>query len=151
MSRKEIEEFLEKEEIAYCVDRTNLTDDYTRNRIRHEILPLFLRENPNFLRTIRTQSEILRQEDELLDNYAKELLLSAKDGEQYRCETILAAPEALQKRALRLLVREKLPQDVASNHISQMQKLLQNQLYVHLWLKRQCLVLMQIGDVFCVP
>ena len=126
VDRAEIEAFLLENNIPWMQDSTNESDDYTRNRIRHEILPLFLRENPNFLRTIRTQSEILRQEDEILDNYAKELLLSAKDGERYRCETILTAPEALQKRALRLIMREKLPQDVASNHISQMQKLLQN-------------------------
>lgn len=39
VSRKEIEDFLEKEEIPFCVDRTNLTDDYTRNRIRNHIIP----------------------------------------------------------------------------------------------------------------
>ena len=126
VERKEIEAFLQENEIAWVQDSTNESCDYTRNRIRHEILPLFLRENPSFLRAMCAQSEILRQEDELLDRYAIELLRSAKQAEGYRCETLLSAPEALQKRALRLLTREKLPQDVSHAHILQMQKLLKN-------------------------
>ena len=39
LERREIEEYLEKREIFYCHDRTNDGDDYTRNRIRHHILP----------------------------------------------------------------------------------------------------------------
>ena len=39
LERQEIEEYLESRGIAYCTDATNATDDYTRNRIRHNILP----------------------------------------------------------------------------------------------------------------
>lgn len=40
--------FLEALSIQWREDATNADTDCTRNRIRHEILPLFLRENPNF-------------------------------------------------------------------------------------------------------
>ena len=36
--RKEILEFLDKNHIRYVIDRSNLTDEYTRNRIRHHII-----------------------------------------------------------------------------------------------------------------
>ena len=39
LERKEIEAYLEDRGITYCQDATNATDDYTRNRIRHHILP----------------------------------------------------------------------------------------------------------------
>ncbi len=39
LSRKEIEDWLEENGISYCQDRTNEEDAYTRNRIRHNILP----------------------------------------------------------------------------------------------------------------
>ena len=126
VSREEIEAFLTEHGIEWVQDSSNESLDYTRNRIRHEILPLFLRENPNFLRSIGSQCEILRAEDELLDAYAQELLNRARQDGKYRCETLLSAPNALQRRALRLLVREKLPQDVTAVHILQMQGLLQN-------------------------
>lgn len=126
VSREEIEAFLRENGINWVLDSSNESLDYTRNRIRHEILPLLLRENPSFLPSIASHCEILRAEDELLDTYARELLDRAREGEKYQCKVLLSAPDALQKRALRLLVRGKLPQDVASAHVSQMQKLLKN-------------------------
>lgn len=37
-SRTQIERYLVQKGIQYCIDRTNLEDNYTRNRIRHHIL-----------------------------------------------------------------------------------------------------------------
>ena len=39
LERWEIEDFLTQQGIFYCKDATNDEDDYTRNRIRHHILP----------------------------------------------------------------------------------------------------------------
>lgn len=39
VDREEIESYLKKRGISYCTDETNLDIRYTRNRIRHEVLP----------------------------------------------------------------------------------------------------------------
>ena len=39
LERKEIELCLKENQIPYETDSSNLSDDYTRNRIRHHILP----------------------------------------------------------------------------------------------------------------
>ena len=39
-SREEIEAFLREKRIPWCTDETNDSDDYTRNRIRHQVMPL---------------------------------------------------------------------------------------------------------------
>lgn len=44
LTRKEIEEWLEEEQISYCTDETNEEDEYTRNRIRNKILPVMEQE-----------------------------------------------------------------------------------------------------------
>lgn len=46
VSRKEIERYLEEKGISYCIDETNLSDDYTRNRIRNHVIP-YLEEQVN--------------------------------------------------------------------------------------------------------
>lgn len=38
VEREEIEAFLAQRGIAFCIDRTNLEDNYTRNKIRHHIM-----------------------------------------------------------------------------------------------------------------
>lgn len=40
IQRCEIEEYLANKGISFCTDETNLSDDYSRNKIRHNILPL---------------------------------------------------------------------------------------------------------------
>ncbi len=44
LERQEIEEYLEEEKLSYREDSTNGEDSYTRNRIRHHILPYAERE-----------------------------------------------------------------------------------------------------------
>ena len=39
-SREEIEAFLRERRIPWCTDETNDCNDYTRNRIRHQVMPL---------------------------------------------------------------------------------------------------------------
>ena len=39
LERREIEGFLEENGISYQTDQTNLTDDYTRNKIRNRVIP----------------------------------------------------------------------------------------------------------------
>nr|WP_308742471.1 hypoxanthine phosphoribosyltransferase [uncultured Anaerocolumna sp.] len=38
VTRQEIEDYLKENKINFCTDRTNLTEDYSRNKIRHRIL-----------------------------------------------------------------------------------------------------------------
>ena len=48
VTRAEVEEYLALLGQPYCTDSTNLSDDYTRNRVRHDILPRLRELNPNF-------------------------------------------------------------------------------------------------------
>ena len=39
LERAQIEQYLNQNHISFCIDKTNYEDNYTRNRIRHHILP----------------------------------------------------------------------------------------------------------------
>ncbi len=45
-SRKEIEEYLSKKGAAFVIDSTNLCQNYTRNKIRHSVIPILKSINP---------------------------------------------------------------------------------------------------------
>ena len=122
VSRAEILKFLNEEGIAWQEDRTNGDDDCLRNRLRHHVMPLLYGESPELWKLLLRQCELLRGEDALLDKLAQELL--EPDGEGYRITPLLSADDALQKRALRLMLREALPQNAAQSHISALQELL---------------------------
>ncbi len=52
--KKKLVEFLNTCNISWIEDSSNSSDDYMRNRVRHSILPLFLKENPSYLKNVRT-------------------------------------------------------------------------------------------------
>lgn len=126
VSREQILDFLRAEGIAWVEDSSNQSRGYTRNRLRHELMPLMRRENPRLSEQLASQSRLLRAEDALLENYAEELLRSCRSADGYAVAPLLQAPDALQKRALRRIVRELLPQDASLVHIEALQALLRN-------------------------
>ena len=71
--RKEIEDYLTQCGVEYCIDETNASDCYTRNRIRNHILP-YLEEqvNPKTVAHMNETMEQIRQVQELLDELTRE-------------------------------------------------------------------------------
>ena len=50
--REEIEQYLKENGLHFCMDKTNLEDTYTRNRIRHRLLPIMEEINPGVVEAI---------------------------------------------------------------------------------------------------
>lgn len=70
VDRKQIEQYCQKEKLNPKIDASNFDNQYTRNRIRNELIPLLQKEfNPNFSRAITDLSEIVTQEQNFLENY----------------------------------------------------------------------------------
>ena len=72
VSREEIEEFLKSKKIAYVTDSTNLSDDYTRNKIRHKILPEMKEINEGYLKTIANTASRMAAVASFVEGAAKE-------------------------------------------------------------------------------
>lgn len=74
VSRKEIEEYCRENNLSFCVDSTNIDNNYTRNKIRNELIP-YLKENfnPNVTETLVNLSENAKADSDFLNSYAKRL------------------------------------------------------------------------------
>ncbi len=122
VTRAQIREYLRAEELPWREDSTNAEGECLRNRLRHEVMPRLYELAPQLSERITERTVLLRAEDAFLDGQAARFL-QVENG-CYVIERLLEAPDPLQKRAFRLMLREFLPQDVALVHIEALQKLL---------------------------
>ncbi len=121
ITREQVEQFLEIRDQDYVTDSTNLSDDYTRNRIRHKIIPEILNINKGFYKCFENEQEILYRENRLIEQLSEKAYREGyNDGALFLTEDI---PIALRKRAVgKFLSANKLP--VSSFNINEAEKLL---------------------------
>ncbi|MDD7305830.1 MAG: tRNA lysidine(34) synthetase TilS [Peptoniphilaceae bacterium] len=82
-SKKEILSYLDMENINYHIDSTNLQTDYTRNRIRLEIIPKIEEINPSFKDSLINLSLIAKDDLSIIESIENESffnLLKTKDS-----------------------------------------------------------------------
>lgn len=77
VTREEIEAYCKENNLDFCVDKTNLENDYTRNRIRNQLLPMLKEEfNPNILGALSNVARNMAEDGDFLDGYAQRLYKS---------------------------------------------------------------------------
>ena len=70
--RFEIEQYCKENNIDARIDRTNFENIYTRNKVRNVVIPYIKQEfNPNIIQTMDRLSELVKEEDEYLENTVK--------------------------------------------------------------------------------
>lgn len=70
--RFEIEQYCKEKNIEARIDRTNFENVYTRNKVRNVVIPYIKQEfNPNIIQTMDRLSELVKEEDEYLENTVK--------------------------------------------------------------------------------
>lgn len=66
-NRAEVSRYATENDIHWREDRTNATDDYYRNKIRHHVIPVLSELNPSLEATFNASSERLRAANALLE------------------------------------------------------------------------------------
>lgn len=102
------------EGIEYVTDSTNLEDGYTRNRIRHTVIPALESINPNVQKTVLSTSSLLAEDHSYLCELAEDF--TAGD-ENLTSEKILSLPPALSRRVLMKLYSEVSSEKLTSQHV----------------------------------
>lgn len=71
-SREEIEEFCRRNSLNYVTDSSNLSNLYTRNKIRHQIVPVCQEINPTFSTSLERLSRQAAMENDFMEQQAAE-------------------------------------------------------------------------------
>ena len=72
VTRAEIEDYLKDNGQDHVTDSTNLTEDYSRNKIRKNVIPVLCEINSGFLHNIAGMTESLREDEYCLENISDE-------------------------------------------------------------------------------
>lgn len=104
-SRKEVEQYCLENGLSFVTDSTNLSNDYTRNRIRHEVIPVLCEINPSLFTTAADTLASLRRDELFLEQCAKNALSDAREGKAYRVSVLQTLDESVLSRAVSFLLR----------------------------------------------
>lgn len=83
-TKDEILAYAKERKLKFRQDRTNKTKKYQRNAIRHDLLPLVKKYNPNIVQHLCKTATILRDEDRALDEIARAFLQKASPARHAR-------------------------------------------------------------------
>lgn len=75
--RTQIEEYCEQKDLKPKIDKSNLENVYTRNKIRNILIPQIKNEfNSNIIESLNKLSVLARQENDFIQNYVEKLLVN---------------------------------------------------------------------------
>jgi len=105
--REEIEAYLEERKITAMIDTTNMEEVYTRNKVRHQLIPYLSELNPNILNTLYRTTEILNDTRGMLKDFREKEYAKLKkaDGILDR-EHFFALSAEWQREILRMAINE---------------------------------------------
>ena len=101
VTRREVEEYLREQGQTYREDSTNASDDYTRNRIRHALVPLMTEMSPEFLTMTERTTRLLREDEKCLSDMAEAFIKENFRGESLPVKELTELPAAVSSRVVR--------------------------------------------------
>ena len=125
-TREEIEAYLKENNLEYVTDSTNLSDEYTRNKIRHNILPLLFELNPSFDKAFSKCVDSVKTADDYIVTSAKELLLKAKTDDYYDCSLFKNCHNAVKNQVISLILKEQNIKNISRDYISAVAHIIEN-------------------------
>ena len=66
ITRREVMSYLHKQKLKFCIDLSNKSFEYTRNRIRSQVIPLLEQYNAGFVEHLYNFSQIMSKENEYM-------------------------------------------------------------------------------------
>lgn len=116
--RSEIEAYCQQYGLSYVTDSTNADNTYTRNRVRHQLVPLLSEIHPNAEQAVWRLAEQAKQTERYLQTVAEPIFreMMTEDPCRYRREPLLSVDVFLQKFILQELMREQRIA-VSENHV----------------------------------
>lgn len=111
-TKKEILDYLEKNNIKYFIDATNDSDNYTRNRYRHSIIPFLKKENENINRKYLQFSEELENANAFINKIVDDAIQNNYVDKSIVIDKFLVLDRYIMQRELERIFSELYGDDI---------------------------------------
>lgn len=116
-TRKEIEEYCEKNGLDYVTDSTNLSDDYTRNHIRHNIVPAFEKINSGFENAFLRAMSNVREECDFVESCVYEALDRSRTEDGFSVRVLNTFHDTVVKKCILEILKEVMQKPPEAKHV----------------------------------
>lgn len=106
-TREDIEEYCKSNSLRYVTDSTNLSDDYTRNKIRHNVIPLLSEFNPSLLTAFTRMTEAVTDDNAFIERFSEEMAAECYDGDgKYDSRKLSALEKPVLRRIISRILKD---------------------------------------------
>ncbi|MFA5926172.1 MAG: tRNA lysidine(34) synthetase TilS [Parcubacteria group bacterium] len=126
VSRKEILDYLRKNKIGSRTDKTNFEDNFTRNKIRNQLLPQIAKDfNPNIEEALYNLSQSVAEDYSFIRLFSSEWLKAKKN---LSVADLRKLHPSIRKEVLRLAIEEYNPnlRKIEFRHIDEIMKIIKS-------------------------
>lgn len=126
-TREEIEGYCNENSLEFVTDSTNLSDDYTRNKIRHLVLPVLKQINPNICDNVATFCDSASDINSFLEKEADTAFEKAVVSQHtYDALYLKTLPKALSSKVIIKAFSKLSEKKLDSKKINELYNLLHN-------------------------
>lgn len=116
-TRKEIEAYCSARSLEFVTDSTNLSDDYTRNHIRHNIVPAFEKINTDFEASFLRAMTGIREQDDFVEKCSQRLIKESECDGGYKLSVLNSAETAVLKKSVLKILKKMMNKPPEAKHI----------------------------------
>lgn len=120
VSKKEILDYCNDNDLPFVTDSTNAMDCYTRNKIRHNVIPILSEINPSFLQSVERLIQSLNEDEIYLTEQADRVYDKSKHKDGFCVSVLKSADRPLLKRVIIRILSESCDKKPSAKHIENM-------------------------------
>jgi len=126
VTRAEVIEHCGRHHLSFRTDSSNYLPDFTRNRVRQELLPLLRSFNPRADEALSRTAELLADDQDVMHEFAVGALALAERGAGLDAKQLRDQAPAIRRRVLRLWLKEERGglQRIGAVHLKAIERLL---------------------------
>lgn len=126
ITKKEIIDFCKEQNLKFCTDLTNFETDYTRNRVRLELMPKMSEFNTNLVHSLSNTADILADESDFLEEASQTEFFRIVKNSSVSLQDIKKCHPAVMRRVIRKMIEceKNTKKDISYDYVNRVIQLI---------------------------